>query len=110
VVRKMTTNRLKVQMTPSMVTATETDFSCGSVTFQNIWRRVAPSTLAASYRSAGIDCRPPSRATIMNGTPSQTLTTIGATYAQNVSESQFGPWIPNSARNRLMNPYSPLNR
>ena len=29
VVRKITTNRLKVQMMPSIVTATDTDFSCG---------------------------------------------------------------------------------
>ena len=63
VVRKMTTNKLKVQMMPSIVTATETDLSCGTVTFQNCWRRLAPSTRAASYRSWGMDCMPPRSAT-----------------------------------------------
>lgn len=92
--RKITGNMLKVQMVESRTTVVETGRSPGSVTWRKRCQAVAPSISAASYCSEGIDCSPPSRATIMNGTPSQTLTAITENLAQAGSFSQGMPSIP----------------
>ena len=67
---------------------------------------VAPSTAAASSRSESIACRPPSSATIMNGTPSHTLAMITDDLRPGrVAETGGGVHADALERNWSKNPY-----
>ena len=56
-----------------MIAGISVGFSDGRVTCLNCCQRSAPSMVAASYRSAGIDCSAPRVITIMKGKLSQPL-------------------------------------
>ena len=51
----------------AVVGALDRGRSCGIVTCRNFWKLFAPSTEAASYRSAEIPCSPASRLIMKNG-------------------------------------------
>lgn len=106
--RKITGNMLNVQMVDSRITVVETGRSPGRVMWRNRCQAVAPSISAASYCSLGMDCRPPSRATIMNGTPSHTLTAMTENFAQVGSLSHGIPSTPAPERILLSSPRSSL--
>src|SRR6188474_645395 len=63
----------------------------GQVTNWNFCQRDAPSTLDASYSSAGIARRPASMISVQNGRLFQTCTSIAIDSASQRSLSQFGP-------------------
>jgi len=85
-----------------------TGFSKGAVTAQNFRHAEAPSTSAASYNSAGIDCRPPKATTIIKGNPNQILVIITAKNASKGEVSQVTPDCesPKYLSKRFMAPYS----
>ena len=56
-----------------------------------------------------MDCSPPSSATIMNGTPSQTLATIAVNTRPAVLEPRHRVEADRAAAAPLMTPKSPLN-
>src|SRR5215210_1228091 len=53
----------------------------GSVTYQNFFRPVAPSTLAASSTSVGIEARPARKITVANGMIRHECTAMTAAIA-----------------------------
>ena len=68
---------------------------------------VAPSTLAASYSSFGIDSRPAIMIIVQNGRLFHTCTSIAIDSASQRSLSQFGPSSPVSLKiTWLMTPHS----
>src|SRR6185295_7735326 len=69
----MMLNMLNVQITDRITAGTSAGLIDGRVIDLNCCQREAPSTRAASYRSAEIDCKAPSEITIMNGNDSQPL-------------------------------------
>lgn len=95
-------------MVESRITVVETGRRPGSVMWRNRCQAVAPSISAASYCSEGMDCNPPSRATIMKGMPSQTLTAMTANLAQVGSFSHGMPSMPMPPRTVLSRPRSSL--
>src|SRR3982750_3889966 len=71
----MTLNMLKVHTQPKITDGISAGFNKGRVMVLNCTHFEAPSTSAASYSSAGIDCSAPSVTTIMKGKPSHVLVT-----------------------------------
>src|SRR6266540_6073588 len=104
----MTLNMLKVQIRPSRVTVAATGRRPGSVTVQKRCKALAPSTDAASSRSASIDCSPPRNATIMDGIPSQTLTVITENFAHVGSLRNDGETTPIFVSSCATKPYGLL--
>src|SRR3954454_5750623 len=74
-----------------MVDVRYTVCSDGQVTKRNFCHPVAPSTEAASYRSAGIDKRAATRIRVQNGSDFQMCIRIAKASASCGSFSQFGP-------------------
>ena len=72
-------NMLNVHTTERITAGTSAGLSAGSVMLANCCQREAPSTLAASYSSPGMDCSAPSDTTIMNGKESQALVASAVT-------------------------------
>ena len=72
----------------------------GQVMKRNFCQRVAPSTLAASYCSAGIASRPATRISVQNGRLFQMCISIEKLSASVGSFSQFGPSRPGQAEDR----------
>src|SRR5512145_11642 len=95
---------LNVQTTDRMMAGTSVGLSSGSVMLQNCWRRVAPSTVAASYMSAEIDCRPPRITTIMNGNDNQPLVASPVMNELNTPSNQATGSPPNIWMPWLMAP------
>ena len=62
----------------------------GTMTLRKRTMPLAPSTLAASRMSCGIEVSPASRMIAANGKPRQTLTTMIDAIARFGSPSQFG--------------------
>src|SRR3972149_8658518 len=91
----MMLNMLNVQITERMIAGTRAGLSEGRVIERNCCQRVAPSTRAASYRSAEIDCNAPREITIMNGTESQALVEMQANRDVEVFSNQDTGGPPN---------------
>src|SRR5258708_2675531 len=71
---------------------------------------VAPSTLAASQMSCGIDIRPASRITVQNGNHFQICEQMAVPSASQRSLSQDGPSTPNRLYSALLSrPHSPFS-
>ena len=69
---------MKFQIKSSVVIATITGRSAGSVTFQNRRQAPAPSTAAASCSSRAIALQPGQQSDVVCGMPTQTPTMITA--------------------------------
>lgn len=82
--------------------------SPGTVMWRNRCQALAPSISAASYSSPGMDWSPPSSATSMKGTPSQTLTAMTESLAQVGSLSHGTASIPPPASSLLRMPFFSL--
>ena len=81
----------KTRNAPIVRSATATRItgrSSGSVMRLNFCQRVAPSTSAASYRSAEIGCKPASSNSVIVGTVFQASARMITFIVQNVSLSQ----------------------
>src|SRR5512133_1549674 len=77
---------------------------------RNFCQLVAPSTLAASYCSAGIARRPAMRISVQNGRDFHTCMIIENDSASVGSLSQLGPSAPVSRKiSELMTPHSALS-
>ena len=81
VVIQISANCCVVQMKSSSAIEMMIGRSCGMVTLRNCWKPFAPSTVAASYRSRGMPCRPASRLIMKNGYPAQMLMNVTAPSA-----------------------------
>src|SRR5262249_23243699 len=99
-----------VQIIERMVDVRKSARNDGQVMKRNFCQRVAPSTDAASYCSAGIVGRPATRMSVQNGSDFQTCINIEKPSASAGSLSQFGPSRP--VRRKmvvLMTPHSGLS-
>ena len=98
---------LNVHTVPSRIAGVSVGARPGSVMRMSLSHEPAPSSSAASYCSRGIAVRPPRATTIMNGKPSHRFVRIGATNAQNGSDSHgtAGRWN-HCCRIRFTAPYS----
>src|SRR5713101_524082 len=69
----------------------------GSLTFQNVIHAEAPSTRAASWTEAGMDCNPARSSSATNGVVFQTSRRIAAAIASTgvPSQSTPGSSLPN---------------
>src|ERR1700686_2966802 len=82
----------------------------GQVMKRNFCHQLAPSTSAASNRSAGMARRPVIRIRVQNGSDFQMCTPIAMVSATVGSLSQFGPSSPVSLKiNVLITPHSGLS-
>lgn len=84
--------------------------SSGRVIRKNVVARPAPSSSAASYRSAGIDAMPAENSTTKKPTVDQTSTAITHHRARSGSPSQSGWTLPSPMprSNELIEPLSGL--
>src|SRR6185503_17403655 len=85
---QMRSKLLNVQIEDRVTVTVITWRSPGSVTWTNRFHDEAPSTVAASYRSAGMAFNPARKHTVKNGTPFHTLTRITDGMASDGSDSQ----------------------
>src|SRR5437867_6204027 len=85
---KMSPKSLVRSMSRIITPTTMVNLSNGSVMDQKRCQGLAPSTLAASYSSWGIDCSPASSTSIMKGVLCQTSTKTTATMEMNGDENQ----------------------
>ncbi len=72
--------------------------------WRNRWKALAPSTLAASKYSFGIETMPAMKIRVASPTPFQTSTIATDSSAVFGSTSQAGPWMPMVARTWLTSP------
>src|SRR6266540_6237544 len=84
----MRSKLLNVQIDDRVTVTVITWRSPGSVTWTKRCHDEAPSTVAASYRSAGMAFNPARNATVKNGIPFHTLTRITDGMASDASDSQ----------------------
>src|SRR5574341_2523101 len=92
----MMLNMLKVQTTDRITAGTSAGRREGRVMETNCCQRRAPSTWAASYRSAGMDWRAPSDTTIMKGKLSQPLVARAVRKDVKGWSNQESGWNPRS--------------
>jgi hypothetical protein len=89
VITKMAVNeRPNAQIVSRRISTSETPRRPGSVIARKLRQRPAPSTLAASYSSCGIDLSPASSITIASGNSFQTCTIVTLNSATFGSVSQ----------------------
>ena len=84
--------------------------SNGNVMLLCICQKLAPSTLAASYSSSGMDCMPASIRITAKPTYFQLISNSSVQIAIFGSASQSGPLMPKLARISLMAPFFCSNR
>src|SRR4051812_21490836 len=93
-----------------MVEVRYSDLIDGQVMKRNFCQRVAPSTDAASYCSAGMAMRPASKINVQKGRDFQMWASMEKDRASVGSLSQLGPSMPVALKIRvLMTPHSGLS-
>src|SRR6266571_5281094 len=86
--RKMLLKLLKLKANDATIKGATATSNNGKVTFRKTCQAPPPSTRAASYNSAGIDCSAPIETRKKYGNVNQMLTRITDTRAQFLSNNQ----------------------